>query len=123
MPAIAAAEVVEPLTSLLTRYRDHGENMERAAIFNDGKHLHTHLGTMLSDDIVILAKAKNGACWWFFWYDRDVSDCFIGRFETKDADETVKANFAEYAEGISLDASSCPAIPLRADAFRSWISF
>jgi hypothetical protein len=34
----------------------------------------------ISDDIIVLAKTKNSL--WFFWSDKDVSDCQIGRIAT-----------------------------------------
>ena len=31
------------------------------------------------DDCLLLAETDH--CYWFFWYDRDVSDCMIGRMD------------------------------------------
>lgn len=53
----------------------------------DSPEFHERLKPMISnfhcdwsyspDDVWILAETEN--CWWFFWYDRDCSDCCIGR--------------------------------------------
>lgn len=54
---------------------------------------HTNLG-VFQDDIVILAeietKLNDGlGRYMFFWFDYDVSDCCIGKFETEDSKEEV----------------------------------
>lgn len=41
--------------------------------------------TNLPDDTLILAKSKTS--YWLFWYDKDCSDCAIGRFNKKDKPE------------------------------------
>lgn len=51
------------------------------------------------DDVMILAKIttdEDKTLWYFFWFDRDCSDCSIGRFLTNDTDEEVIASFTEY---------------------------
>ena len=57
------------------------------------------------DDVVILTKAFNKDntqfCWVFFWYDCDVSDCSIGRFQTEDSDEIVIEKFKTYVKSCN----------------------
>lgn len=118
---------------LVTRYRRHQSNVADALVFNDptAGRFHTNLATDLKDVVVILARAKHRPTeWWFFYCDRDVSDCEIGRFVTDDAPERVLGLFAAHAHGSSEEgpecgeneASSAPAIPLRPEAFTGWIT-
>lgn len=49
---------------------------------------------MFHDDIVVLAKIETEksnkiACYMLFWFDTDVSDCSIGRFQTLDSQEEI----------------------------------
>ena len=53
------------------------------------------------DDVLLLAKAEN--IWFFFWFDMDCSDCFIGRFKTNEPDETVIKKFTEYCHERNTD--------------------
>lgn len=54
------------------------------------------------DDVMILAKAFDKTntefCWVYFYYDRDTSDCEIGRFKTTDDDKFVIRNFNNYVQ-------------------------
>jgi hypothetical protein len=48
---------------------------------------HTDLDCF-EDDIIILSKIQNNK-YRFFWFDMDVSDCSVGKFETTDSQEDV----------------------------------
>jgi len=57
---------------------------------------HSNL-SVAEDDVLILADARtNDGLYYFFWFDRDVSDCCIGRFLTEDSREKVLENFRAY---------------------------
>lgn len=122
---------------LITRYREHEQNVAAVDKFNEGGEFHTCLGKQLDDDVLILARAKSrdpfdidtdgcGPHWWFFWFDRDCSDSCIGRFETTDAEATIIERFTAHAHdcsrGMGYEHSGHPALELKPDAFRGWIS-
>lgn len=48
------------------------------------------------DDILILAKSKQIDRYFYFHYDRDVSDCMIGSFITDDDYQTIRSNFIDH---------------------------
>jgi len=49
----------------------------------------------IDDDIMLLAESDND--YWFFWSDRDVSDCCIGRFnKSKITKEEIKKSLIEW---------------------------
>jgi len=52
------------------------------------------------DDVIILAQAQNklenSQCFYLFWYDRDCSDCLIGRFVSGDSKEDIIKAFDYY---------------------------
>jgi hypothetical protein len=54
------------------------------------------------DDLVFLAivpekkKHCKGKMWYYFWYDRDCSDCCIGRFRSTDSEENIFKSFDEF---------------------------
>jgi hypothetical protein len=80
---------VEPLKIyVLDRYADDKTD----AVLNLSKQCHTKL-SQFGDDIILLGKIENNEDslnkFMLFWFDMDVSDCCIGRFETTDNNETV----------------------------------
>ena len=84
-------------------------NRDRAIriLFQKGRTHHVDLSN-LSDDVLILARVKDwhdGAnesqMYYFFWYDMDCSDCFIGRFITNDPVERVTELFDQHAKKIN----------------------
>jgi len=99
----------------------------------EGRVFHASL-KMFDDDVVVLSrpkKSRNGhqpGGYVFFWFDCDVSDCCIGRFETEDSEEDVVAAFVEWVEWVS--ANTCAqyggegsARELPPHALSGWVSF
>lgn len=87
---------------------------------------HTRLG-IFSDDVLALfySKLDDGKdCYWFFWFDMDVSDCGIGRFVTEDSQEVVVAKFDAYVSDRSA-AIGCEHEPwlLPTHFFTGWMEF
>lgn len=68
-----------------------------------GRLFHTKL-RMFQDDVLILSEIDvNKYC--FFWFDCDVSDCFIGRFKSKNKKDTITSDFQDYCFDIGKDLS------------------
>lgn len=89
-----------------------------------GRVHHVKLDCDFQDDVLILATAKSDEeqeqkLWFFFWYDRDCSDCSLGRFTTSDSDEVVKEKFSAYCTDAEHDRQDSKEIPLH--YFRGWI--
>ena len=79
---------------------------EVLALLNEkGRTFHSKLDCDFQDDVLILSKAKNDddsdTVWVYFWYDRDCSDCCIGRFVTTLHDQLVLDSFDTYAANIN----------------------
>lgn len=148
---------------LLTRYSPHSKNVADVDALNKGDHCNTPLDKLVDDDVLILGHVEvrkltqpcvlcgasefdprsdeTQRVWWFLWYDRDVSDCAIGRFTTDDSDGEVIRSFAEYARERSLklsadysfnqgrhgsleeNAPGQPALKINPSALRRWITF
>lgn len=89
------------------------------------------------DDVMILA--KSGSCWWYFYFDHDVSDCEIGRFLTDDSPHLVQALFkemvveksrenltlsialSEFPEDMDVDSIATWSIPLSSlNGWKGW---
>lgn len=106
---------VKPVRAYLrTRYQTREVNERAVAAFCKMEHAHADLGRMFEDDIDILARDAAG-CWWYLGFDRDVSDCAIGRFRTDERDDAVVPDFdAEYSNN---------AIELPIEGLRGWITF
>jgi len=100
---------------------------------------HPNIG-VLDDDVLILTKRKHSAHdttegkYAFFWFDCDVSDCCIGKFETNDPEADVIRRFRDYVTeknktvgqsyGKADDKGEVEAATeLPASRFRGWISF
>lgn len=90
---------------------------------------HIRLSTKLrefSDDVIILANVidaeKNDTNQWiYFWYDNDVSDCSIGRFETLDSEEVITDCFNKFVKDLDFTNGEAKEIPIH--AFTGWITF
>ncbi len=104
---------------VLDRYEDDKTD----AVLNLTKQCHTDL-RQFGDDIILLGKIENNEDslnkFMFFWFDMDVSDCCIGRFETTDNNEIVfeaLLNWLEYDNGI-LGFHELPK-----SFIKGWVSF
>jgi len=53
---------------------------------------------MLGDDVILLCSA--GGDYYVFWFDRDVSDCCVGRFKSDDAPEKLAADLGAWVESL-----------------------
>lgn len=86
---------------------------------------HTKIYRDFDDDVLILAKAYNYDKtlfrWIVFYYDRDVSDCMIGAFETEDSDEEVISLFSKYAQTIITNHQN-EAEEIPSNLLTGWIS-
>jgi len=116
---------------LITRYRPHADNLAAVATLHQQLQLpergrtRTDI-TQLPDDVVLLAQdRKTKSCWWYFYFDRDCSDCQVGRFKADVSDEQLMQSFADYADEQSRELSvgygaetPAPAIELHIAAFR-----
>lgn len=87
---------------LITRYRMHEENIKSAKEFNTKAELYVDLNDV-DDDVLILG--RRGKYNWFFWVDKDSSDCKIGRFTTATDWWKVVEDFENYANELSLKFS------------------
>lgn len=68
---------VDPIKAvMINRYRTDGYNHEEESTKINVR-VHTDINT-LQDDVLVAAQTEND--YWFFWFDRDSSDCVIGRF-------------------------------------------
>lgn len=82
---------------------------------------HAKLDVDFQDDVLMLSVSEQGT-YIFFWFDRDSSDCCIGRFVTDDPRDVVVSAFDEYVKGRTFQYQNRHReIPLT--YFRSgWIS-
>jgi hypothetical protein len=83
---------------------------------SDYKVYHTKLG-MFDDDVLFLGKTER--YYWFFWFDCDVSDCCIGRFQTDESEEEIIKAFTEYC----LDKTEDKIYEFKKDWIKGWVSF
>lgn len=94
--------------------------------------VHTNL-RVFKDDVIVLGRIGKGK-YMLFYFDYDVSDCMIGRFETDDKEGVIVQSIinwlesekklhdgyamTEYAESGILDYT-----PLPNDFFTGWLSY
>lgn len=61
---------------------------------------------------------------YYFWFDRDISDCCIGRFHTKDSEEVVMESFHNHVMEVQKSQKvNGKALVLPIDKFTGGISF
>jgi hypothetical protein len=115
----------------ITRYTNQTKKMVEKFNNIDGFRTHTRLSKITGDDILVLAKSKDGMAYWYFCFDQDVSDCDIGRFSVKDKEDVVIKEFVEYANDLSkrlsvdYEVSDVPIQSVSVDINKigGWISF
>lgn len=83
---------------IINRYNSPEENKQNYEKIKTENPFHLKF-SKLNDDVLILGKLKDGYI--FFWFDRDVSDCCIGKFRTHHTKEVVHQKFIEYVESIN----------------------
>ena len=107
------------------------EELYQFVIKNTSGLMHTHLD-IFNDDILVLGKVRDTPNKYvFFWFDRDVSDCCIGIFNTEDSEEVVIDEFRKYAmeTGAKLQqrylnkVNGCAASELPVEFFQGWVKF
>lgn len=83
------------------------------------KQCHTKIWSF-QDDVVLLSRARHDpSIYLYFWFDCDVSDCCIGRFQTHDTHEQVVEKFKKHVEDLDFDY---PSRELPVSCFTGWIS-
>ena len=81
---------------LLDRYRDEGDiDEDLLKRYNDtkDKYQYTLSYDLLPDDVVLLMYEEKSEYYWYFWFDKDCSDCACGRFKTKNSLEKIIETF------------------------------
>jgi hypothetical protein len=94
---------VKPIKAyVLDRY----EADKTEAIKNIKDEFHTDLSCFY-DDVILLAKIESDDetlnRFMLFWFDMDVSDCGIGRFETTDNDQQVLESLTNWLDELKKD--------------------
>lgn len=109
---------------LVTRYAKHAENQKALAAFHASPPFHVSFAAAFPDDVHVLARDEVGR-WWWFWYDKDCSDCCVGILDPRgDDEETVRHCFEAYvneASGRDPDEDE-PALAIDASKIRGWVS-
>lgn len=85
--------------------------------------IHPTLMSHFRNDVLILQKLiheDHPVQYLFFWFDEDVSDCSIGRFETDDPEEVVIQKFENYVKSLEFIPYGSREIPLQ--YFKGWVS-
>jgi hypothetical protein len=75
---------------------------------------------IFQDDVLLLSKIGENS-YWFFWFDRDVSDCCIGRFKTSIDKAIVVESFDNYVRENCSNNDGHRVLPNH--CFSGWISF
>jgi hypothetical protein len=75
-----------------------------------GRIYHCGLDNDFQDDIIILANARHlnltdSKMWYYFWFDRDCSDCCIGRFETEMSEPEIFELFDQHVKDRNADCN------------------
>lgn len=100
------------------------ENLTKQQVFDlftqKNRMMHTPLGC-LQDDVIVLSRCKDendATVYVYFWFDKDVSDCSIGRFVTEDSEEIVRQKFNAWLKNLKYTST-----PIPTHFFQGWISF
>lgn len=107
-------------------------DLRKLVVEGKARFCHTQLG-IFRDDIMILAEIEDGEDegedrYMFFWYDSDISDCSIGRFETTDKKEEVIQSFVNWLDRLKTEPTGGEAIirnytDLPLSFWQGWVSF
>jgi len=112
--------IQEPAESLSWKTQSfETKNQIYDTITQYGRIAHSKLSDF-EDDVLVLCKSALGNAYWFFWFDRDVADCCIGRFRTKTPKNEVKLMFELYASSY-FPKKQPKQIP--SYYFQGWISY
>lgn len=77
-----------------------------------GRIFHPRLDCDFGDDLIILAKCRDASIWYLFWFDRDSSDCSIGRFESEVSEEVLLKDLKAWLEWEHFEYKPAKPIPL-----------
>lgn len=118
---------VKPVKAFVVhRYEEDVEQLsKRVDAWHENPTYHTRL-SVFEDDVMLLARSERGD-WWYFWFDCDVSDCCIGKFEDEPGAD-IPAEFEEYVRERAEDLRSYHAGPaawmeLDVSKINGWVSF
>lgn len=86
-----------------------------------GRVFHSKLDWDFQDDVLILAKARD--LWYFFWFDRDGSDCSIGRFRAAGVEsQVVIQDFREWClQGLESEQAGGRPREIPLHYFQGWL--
>lgn len=119
---------------VINRYREADEFRVKIKEWETTKMHHSNLN-FFGDDVLILAKTRlekyykykyieeYRPSYWFFWFDQDVSDCEIGRFETSDSESDVIESFKHYLTWLGDDGVFKNSYELKTDKLNGWMEF
>jgi hypothetical protein len=103
---------------VINRYSSWVEVQENYTRWLEEDPYHTRLN-VFDDDVIVLAQTEK--YYWFFYFDHDVSDCCIGRFEKEDHKEVeVKNLFFEYVKSVSKEERF---LKIPTTKIKGWVSF
>lgn len=110
---------------LINRYRSREENEPLVDAWHQKPPFHADLRS-LKDDILLLTKHEFGG-WWYYWFDRDCSDCCVGRPDVGgDTDEQVLLAFDEHVLHVADWNRHGPEdgepLPIDPSTIRGWVS-
>jgi hypothetical protein len=94
-----------------------------------GRPFHGRIDIDFGDDVLIIGKAKTeygeeSNIWLFFWFDRDCSDCCIGRFELKISEDELYLMFDQHAkDAVGKDENEDSDTPtmINMSYFNGWL--
>lgn len=90
---------------MVERYEEFNDQMLQRTYDELSKSRHSNYYDICEDDVALFGETKNSL--WFFYLDRDVSDCMIGRIEKgKVTKEEFKQLFIDTLEGKHFELPS-----------------
>lgn len=91
-------------------------------IVNQGRYPSNPELSCFDDDIMCLQHNPASNLFWFFWFDQDVSDCCIGRFQTEVDSAVVRQMFNDFVLNHPSSRYHKP-LPLPIEFFNGWCEF